>query len=128
MRGFESYSPQAWVEDIFAVHVDNVSYEQAPKTKFRSGKWSTAASGRAAVSLAAAAGVVVSALFAAGPSSVTSAPIGLMGVSGVNLVARSSAPPGSLAPVGYVDALMEAVRSVVKLQPQSIEADPPFQF
>lgn len=64
MRGFEIYSPVAWLEGVFTVPVREAN-SRRPAEPIRSGKWSTQSAGRIAFVVGAAVVAV------AGPSALT---------------------------------------------------------
>lgn len=121
MLGFESYSPLAWMEGIFSVHVRQDRSRTSPSSKgrHRSGIWSVPSVGRAAL-VASLAGAV-SASHAVTPAAWVSEPTQLFSAKSTPLVSE-------WAPPGYIEALTLALRHAERVPAPSLGTDPAFQF
>jgi hypothetical protein len=117
MRGFESYSPLSWIEDVFSVHIQ----EPVARTfkSVRSGKWASSTRGTVAIIVCSAAA------FVSGPS--IAAPTGIS--SPVQSVRSLGSQVGSeYAPAGYMRALADAIRRAPRLPEPVAEGEPEFLF
>ena len=118
MNGFESYSPAAWIEQVFAVALPQRP-ERATRRTARSGRWTIAPAGRVAL-------VIASAVVASAVSSLTA--FTATNESAQVLRAVSVSFAGAFAPPGYVQAIASAMRSVASLPEPALNADPQFLF
>jgi len=117
MHEFETYSPSAWVDSVFCVHLKVAEHARASSRPTRSGKWFATAAG----TLALACGQVA-ACAAALP--------GQTGVStSTQLVPTRSARGigGEFAPRGYMSNLASALEHLPRL-PEDQSDDPEFLF
>lgn len=113
MRGFETYSPVAWLEDIFAVQLRSVRAVAGPRRT--AGRWS--ASSRAALAVGAALAV--------------SAPVALSELVSRTAVTHLGVPrtyDPLVAPPGYVERVALALRKAPRLEAPELANDPDFAF